>query len=66
MVDGPVYLRDLFPFQEIKVVRMSEEERRRFIEGVNRRMKENGFDEENERTRQSEILTADDYNVRVY
>jgi len=60
----PVYLRDLLP-RSFEPARLSAEEIQKFVEGVNCEMNRLGFTEANEITARSEVLTGEDYNVRI-
>ena len=64
-MNKPVSLADLVPYRPIVAKKLTEEERRKFCEEVDREMRRLGVYEANEITARSEILTAEDYNIRI-
>jgi hypothetical protein len=65
MVEGVVDFSDLVNFKPIRPNDVSEDERAKFLEGVDREMIRLGYDVANRITQESTILTERDYEARV-
>ncbi len=61
----PIKLSDILDTLPVEPATMSIESLREFLEQVDVEMKRRGFNKDNEASRRSEIMTAEDYALRV-
>lgn len=65
MNGDPIRLSDILDLRPMEPVHMDDETMRKFLAWVDSEMKRRGWDKENEASRRSEIMTAEDYALRV-